>query len=59
MESLWMVLWVLLLIVAVVDVMRVNLATSKKVLWVMLMFFVPVVGLILYYLLGRPDQAQS
>lgn len=60
MESLLLVLLVLVEVIAVVDVLRVALPVGKKVLWIMLIICVPVLGIFLYYLLGRPDmQAQQ
>ena len=40
-------------IIAIVDALRSTMVTSKKVLWVILILILPVVGLILYFLLGR------
>ncbi len=40
-------------IVAILDVAKRSLPTGKKVLWGLLILLLPVVGLILYYLLGR------
>lgn len=40
-------------ILAIVDCIRRPMDTSMKVLWVVLIILLPVIGLILYYLLGR------
>ncbi|MFC2149516.1 PLD nuclease N-terminal domain-containing protein [Candidatus Auribacterota bacterium] len=40
-------------IVAIVDAVRGKLSTGKKVLWIILILILPVVGMILYFLLGR------
>ena len=40
-------------IIAIVDCIKGSLTTGKKVLWIVLILILPVVGLILYYLLGR------
>lgn len=43
-------------IIAIVDALRGKLSIEKKVLWIVLIIFVPVVGMLLYFLLGRPEQ---
>ncbi len=40
-------------IVAIVDVLKSSLETGKKVLWILLILFLPVLGMILYFLLGK------
>ncbi|MCD6459863.1 PLDc N-terminal domain-containing protein [bacterium] len=40
-------------IIAIVDCIKSSLETGKKVLWILLILILPVVGLILYYLLGK------
>jgi hypothetical protein len=40
-------------ILAIVDCIRRPMDTGMKVLWVVLIILLPVIGLILYYLLGR------
>jgi hypothetical protein len=40
-------------IIAIVDVVKSSKDTGKKILWVILIVFLPVIGLILYYLIGR------
>lgn len=37
---------------AIVNVMQSGAATGKKVLWIVIVLLLPVVGLILWYLLG-------
>jgi hypothetical protein len=54
MEFLLGIIVLVLDIVAVVDVLKGTLANEKKILWVILILLLPVVGLVLYYLLGRP-----
>ena len=53
--SLVMLLVIAVEIAAIVDALRGALETSKKVTWVILIFVVPVLGAVLYYLLGRPE----
>jgi hypothetical protein len=59
MESLALILLVVLEIVAIVDLLRVKLSGGKKLLWIILILCVPLLGIILYYLLGRPDARQA
>ncbi len=40
-------------IVAIIDAVKSSLETSKKVLWIILILLLPVIGLVLYYLVGR------
>ncbi len=40
-------------IVAIVDCLQNQKDTQKKILWVILILLLPVVGLILYYLMGK------
>ena len=50
---------VLLEIVAIVDVLRGGLPIAKKILWSVLVLIVPVVGVVLYFLIGRQDPQVS
>lgn len=40
-------------VVAIIDCIKRNMDTSKKILWIFLIIVLPVVGLILYFLVGR------
>ena len=40
-------------IVAIVDIIKTPMDTVKKVLWILVIIAFPVLGLILYYLLGK------
>ena len=40
-------------IIAIVDAVKSSMDTGKKVLWIILILILPVVGLILYFLLGK------
>jgi hypothetical protein len=40
-------------IVAIVDVIRSSMTTGKKVLWIIIILVLPIVGLILYFFIGR------
>ncbi len=40
-------------ILAIVDCAKSSMDGGKKVLWIILILILPVVGLILYYLIGR------
>ncbi len=44
-------------IIAIVDAARSSLETAKKVLWIVLIIILPIIGLILYFLVGRPKKA--
>ena len=40
-------------IIAIIDCAKRSMDTGKKVLWILLILLLPVLGLILYYLVGR------
>ena len=40
-------------IVAIVDLLKSAKDTGKKVLWILLILILPLVGMILYFLLGK------
>ena len=40
-------------IVAIVDVLKSSVDTSKKALWIILILILPVVGMVLYFLIGK------
>lgn len=40
-------------IVAIVDCVQSRMDTGKKILWVVLILLLPLLGLILYYLVGK------
>lgn len=46
-------------IIAIVDCLKSSLETPKKVLWILLIVILPVVGLILYYLVGKKPAAEG
>lgn len=50
------ILWVLVLIldiIAIVDVLKSSMDTAKKALWIILVVILPVVGMVLYFLIGK------
>ncbi|MBU1727096.1 MAG: PLDc N-terminal domain-containing protein [Candidatus Omnitrophica bacterium] len=40
-------------IVAIVDLFKSSLDTGKKILWLILILILPLVGMILYFLIGK------
>lgn len=40
-------------IIAIVDVLKSSMDTDKKALWVILILVLPVVGMVLYFLIGK------
>lgn len=56
MECIMPVIFLVFDIIAIVDAMRSRLSIEKKVLWIALILLVPVVGMVLYFLLGKPEQ---
>ncbi|HOX82965.1 MAG TPA: PLD nuclease N-terminal domain-containing protein [Chryseolinea sp.] len=53
---MWRIISFLILIVdiiIVIEILQSKKDTEKKVLWIVVVFFLPVLGPILYYLIGR------
>ena len=44
-------------IIAIVDCVKSSISTGKKLLWILLILILPVVGMILYFLLGKKKAA--
>jgi hypothetical protein len=40
-------------IIAIVDCLKSNADTVKKLLWILVILFLPLIGMLLYFLLGR------
>lgn len=40
-------------VIAIIDCVQRNMDTNKKILWCLLIIFLPIIGMILYFLLGR------
>lgn len=40
-------------IIAIVDAVKSSMDTGKKALWIILILFLPVVGMVLYFLIGK------
>ena len=40
-------------IVAIVDAAKSSASTGKKVLWIVLILLLPLIGMILYFLIGK------
>lgn len=59
MEFILGILIVVFDVAAVVDAIRGKLSIAKKVLWILLIFFLPVLGMILYFLLGRGEKVAA
>ena len=40
-------------IVAIIDIVKSSADSGKKILWALLVIFLPVVGMILYFVIGK------
>lgn len=40
-------------IIAIVDALKSSMGTGKKALWIILILILPVVGMVLYFLIGK------
>jgi hypothetical protein len=53
MGTLTYLVYLVICVVVVLDILRGSLATDKKVIWMVVVIFLPVLGVLLYYFLGR------
>ena len=44
-------------IVAIVDVLKSSASAGRKALWIILILLLPLVGMVLYFLLGKKPNA--
>ena len=44
-------------IIAIVDCLKSDASTGKKLLWILLVVILPVIGMILYFILGKKKAA--
>lgn len=47
------IIHLVLLIIAIIDIIQRPMAIEKKLLWILLIALLPIIGLILYFLIGR------
>ncbi len=40
-------------IIAIVDVLKSSMDTGKKALWIILVLLLPLIGMVLYFLIGK------
>ncbi len=52
MWSLWSALILVLDVIALVSLLKSGADTGTKILWALLIIFLPVLGMILYFLMG-------
>jgi hypothetical protein len=52
MWSLWSALILVLDVIALVSLLKSSADTGKKILWALLIILLPVVGMVLYFLMG-------
>jgi hypothetical protein len=43
-------------IIAIIDIVKSSADTGKKILWLLLVILLPVLGMILYFLLGKKSK---
>jgi len=53
MQGLLGIIVLVLDIIAIVDCVKSSFDTGKKILWIVLILVLPVVGMILYYVIGK------
>ena len=55
MQGLIGLIIIVLDIIAIVDAVKSSMDTGKKTLWIILIVLLPVIGMILYFLLGKKN----
>ena len=53
MYGIFGILVLILDIIAILDVFKSSMDTTKKALWVVLILVLPVIGMVLYFLIGQ------
>ena len=53
MNSLLGIAIIVLDIIAIISAIKSSMSTGKKVLWIVLILVLPLLGMILYFLIGR------
>lgn len=53
MNSIIGIIVLVLDIIAILDLLKSSVTTGKKVLWILLIVLLPIIGLVLYYLVGK------
>lgn len=56
---LFTVLPVILWVVALVDCLRSNFESNTKLIWVIVIIFLPILGALLYFLIGRGQKIKA
>jgi hypothetical protein len=55
MEGILGLVVLVLNIVAIVDVLKSSMDTGKKALWIIIILVLPVIGMVLYFLIGKKN----
>jgi len=53
MQTLLGIVVLVLDIIAILDIIKSAMSTGKKALWIILVLILPIIGLILYFLVGK------
>jgi hypothetical protein len=53
MGTLYYLIYIGICAVAIMDILKGTLPNDKRVIWILVVVFIPVLGAILYYFLGR------
>jgi len=51
--SIFLLIALLLPVIAIIDLIRQSFSAEKKIFWVIIIFIIPYLGSILYFLFGR------
>ena len=57
-ELLFILLIPVLWIVALVDILKNNFRENNKLIWILIVIFVPIIGMILYFIIGTNQKIQ-
>ncbi|MFC1809197.1 PLDc N-terminal domain-containing protein [Candidatus Omnitrophota bacterium] len=53
MQGILGIIVLILDIIAILDAVKSSMSNGKKILWVVLILVLPIVGLVLYYVIGK------
>jgi hypothetical protein len=50
------ILWAILVIYTLIDLLKSNMPTNTKLLWLILILIAPILGSIIYFVLGKTNR---
>lgn len=50
------ILWIVLIVYTLMDLLKSNKPTNTKLLWLIVILIAPILGSVLYFILGKTDR---